>query len=83
MIALLKRPAAVAIHPPPAHYDYWYGSKIAKWENSEMVEKASSLALSFPCCQFTILHTLIAILIATYGLVAQVNINKSEANLKG
>jgi hypothetical protein len=24
----------------------------AKWENSEMVEKTSSLALSFPFCQF-------------------------------
>jgi hypothetical protein len=32
-------------------------------ENSEMVQKANSLALSFPFCQFTILHNLVAALI--------------------
>jgi hypothetical protein len=41
---------------------YWRGSKIAKWEDREMVEKASSLVLSFPFFQFTILHNLVAVL---------------------
>jgi hypothetical protein len=40
-----------------------------------MVEKASSLSLSFPFCQFIILHNLVAVLIRAYGPVSRCEVH--------